>query len=409
MKKILFVEDNALIAGIYSQKLAEVGFEVVVAEDGLEAMKKLTEFKPDLVVLDLMMPKLTGADVLKFMRQHAELKFTRVIVFSNSFLSDLVEQISSMAVERTLVKAAVNPARLVEVINQVLAAPSQASAAAQPVGIPVAEPATIEPPAAAPAIPVVVVAKAPGAEPKKEPDPEFLTRVEREFLDRAPNILKELRQMCREFVEATDSPALPERILALNRKLGFLIQMAGMAGYHRTAELCSALEALLFELLNKPAQINDSSLHTVAATVAFLADRFDRARLAAEQPRPPAAILVVDDDAVSNRAVQQALGRAKLSATGVTDPFEALQKLEAAAYHVVLLDISMPGMDGLALCERMRELPHHQQTAVIFVTSYTDFKTRARSILSGGNDLITKPISPTELCVKVITHLLKAG
>src|SRR5258706_12822868 len=56
MKKILFVEDNALIASIYSHKLAEAGFAVVVAADGLEAMKKLPEFKPDLVVLDLLMP-----------------------------------------------------------------------------------------------------------------------------------------------------------------------------------------------------------------------------------------------------------------------------------------------------------------------------------------------------------------
>jgi CheY-like chemotaxis protein len=408
MKKILFVEDNALIASIYSHKLVEVGFEVVVAEDGLEAMKKLPEFKPDLVVLDLMMPKLTGADVLKFMRQHAELKFTRVIVFSNSFLSDLVEQISSMAVERTLVKAAVNPARLVEVINQVLAAPSQAGEAPQAFSLPAPDPGKFEAPADVAAKPVVV-ANEPEAAQKKQPDPEFLTRMERQFLDRAPVILKELRQMCREFVEAAESPTQADRIVTLNRKLGFLIQMAGMAGYHRTAELCSALEALLFELLNKPAQINDSSRHTVATTVAFLADRFDRAKLAEEQPHPPAAILVVDDDAVSTRAVQQALGRAKLSATGVTDPLEALQKLERTSYHVVLLDISMPGMDGLALCERMRELPLHKRTAVIFVTSYTDFKTRARSILSGGNDLITKPISPTELCVKVITHLLKAG
>ena len=125
MKKILFVEDNALIASIYSQKLAEVGFDVVVAADGLEALKKLPEFKPDLVVLDLMMPKLTGADVLKFIRQHADLRFTRVIVFSNSFLSDLVEQISRLAVERTLVKAAVNPTRLAEVIHQIPSEPSQ--------------------------------------------------------------------------------------------------------------------------------------------------------------------------------------------------------------------------------------------------------------------------------------------
>ena len=128
--------------------------------------------------------------------------------------------------------------------------------------------------------------------------------------------------MCREFVDAADSQAQADRLIALNRKLGFLIQMAGMAGY-RTAELCSALEALLFELLNKPAHINDSSRHTVAATIAFLTDRFDRGKLTDEQPRPPAAIMVVDDDLISNRALVQALGRAKLSATSLADPFEA--------------------------------------------------------------------------------------
>ena len=76
---------------------------------------------------------------------------------------------------------------------------------------------------------------------------------------------------------------------------------------------------------------------------------------------------------------------------------------------LVLMDVSMPKIDGLVLCEQMRALPLHQRTPVIFVTGLTDFQTYARSILSGGNDLIAKPISPNELCVKVITHLLKSG
>ncbi|HKI68114.1 MAG TPA: response regulator, partial [Verrucomicrobiae bacterium] len=78
-------------------------------------------------------------------------------------------------------------------------------------------------------------------------------------------------------------------------------------------------------------------------------------------------------------------------------------------YDLVFLDIVMPGLDGLALCEKMRLLPLHKRTPVIFLTSLKDFKTRYRSVLSGGNDLITKPIMPTELCVKAITQLLKAG
>ncbi len=184
--------------------------------------------------------------------------------------------------------------------------------------------------------------------------------------------------------------------------------MTGMAGYRRIAELSSALEALLFELKDQPAQINESCRNTIAATVAFLADCLDRTELLDDQEMAPAMVLVVDDDAVSSRALILALGRANLSAHSVTDPFEALKRLEQTPYDLVFLDIVMPGLDGLALCEKMRGLPLHKRTPVIFLTSLTDFKTRARSILSGGNDLITKPIMPAEICVKAITQLLKA-
>ncbi len=140
MKKILFVEDDALIARIYSQKLAEEGFEVAVAEDGLAALRRLPEFRPDIMVLDLMMPKLTGADVLKFVRHHPQLKSMRVVVFSNSFLSNLVEQVSSLGVEEALVKASVTPARLVEVVNRVLAGPGHIDVTPQsPIALPASQ------------------------------------------------------------------------------------------------------------------------------------------------------------------------------------------------------------------------------------------------------------------------------
>jgi DNA-binding response OmpR family regulator len=66
-------------------------------------------------------------------------------------------------------------------------------------------------------------------------------------------------------------------------------------------------------------------------------------------------------------------------------------------------------MDGIALCEEMRAMQLHKRTPVIFVTGLTDFKTRARTVLSGGDDLITKPVLPLELVVKAITLLLKKG
>jgi len=400
MKRILFVEDDALIARIYSQKLVEEGFEVAVAEDGLAAMRLLPEFMPDLVVLDLLMPKMTGVDVLKFMRQHPDLKSIRVVVFSNSFLSNLVEQLESMKVEESLVKSTVTPALLAKVIRQVL------EGSGHPAAAPAAAAATSQRP------PVVKPGMVPASEraalPGKESESEFRERMRREFLERIPVIFKGTRQLCRQFVEAPDVPTQVRLLEDLYRKIGFLTQMTGMAGYHRFAELSSALEALLFELREKPGLISDSCRHTIVSTVAFLADSLDRVERVDDQNPPTAAILVVDDDAVSNRGLVMALGRAKLSAASVTDPFEALKRLEQTRYDLLLLDIHLPGMDGLELCERIRALPLHRRTPVVFVTKLTDFNTRARAVLSGGNDLITKPILPAELCVKTIMHLLES-
>jgi CheY-like chemotaxis protein len=84
-----------------------------------------------------------------------------------------------------------------------------------------------------------------------------------------------------------------------------------------------------------------------------------------------------------------------------------LQWLKERRYDLVLLDIEMPGMDGFELCRRLRTLPGYQKTPVIYVTSHSDFESRAKSILSGGDDLISKPVFPMELAVKAVALLLK--
>ena len=386
MKKILYVEDDQLVSRLYSQKLAEAGFEVVCAEDGLVAIRKLVEFVPDVVILDLLMPRMTGADVLKFMRQRPELKSVPVVVFSNSFLTSLTEQVATAKVEMTLVKAAVTPKKLVEAIRQVLVAP-------------------ISPPAGAPA--TTPAEEAHAATEAKDHETDFQVRMQKDFFERLPHTLASIRKLCEGFLDATDPAAEQRRIEELARKMGFLSQMTSLAGCHHLALLSSALEALLFDLHYQPAKLNDSSRQTVVSAMAFLTNQLEVTTGPEKGELKPAAILVVDDDAVSNRVVVQALNRARLEADSSADPFDALKKLEQKPYDLVLLDIDMPGMDGITLCEKMRGLPGYRRTPVIYVTGLTDFKTRARSLLSGVSDLITKPILPLELTVKAITRLMQ--
>jgi DNA-binding response OmpR family regulator len=74
MMKILVVDDDAFIVEAYSRKLRQSGFEVESAGDGLAAKKLLPQMKPEIVVLDLMLPQMNGFELLKYVRAQAELK-----------------------------------------------------------------------------------------------------------------------------------------------------------------------------------------------------------------------------------------------------------------------------------------------------------------------------------------------
>lgn len=392
MKKILLVEDDALIARIYTPKLEQAGFQVVVAEDGLVAMKLLPEFKPDLVVLDLIIPKLSGVDVLKFLRSRPDLESTRVIVFSNGFLQKLWEETAALGVQEMVLKSAVTPPRLIETISRVLDRPVEAVAGR-----------TTE----------AAREDRPEQEQKRRSEKAsgFRERIRRDFFKQIPAISKSLQQVCREYLEA-DASVRMLRLEAFRRKIGFLTHMTGMAGCYRIAQLSSAFEALLFELQYNPAAVSPASAeasarHTIASTVDLLAASLVRADEPDEQCLSPTSVLVVDDDVVSGHALALTLSRANLRPTTEEDPFKALERLRRNPYDIAILDINLPGMNGITLCEEMRKLPLHQKTPVIFVTSYTDFEPKARAILKGGDELISKPIMPVELTVKVITLLLK--
>jgi DNA-binding response OmpR family regulator len=101
------------------------------------------------------------------------------------------------------------------------------------------------------------------------------------------------------------------------------------------------------------------------------------------------------------------LDRAKLKSVGVDDPAVALKLLSETSYDLVFLDVDMPGMTGHELCTRLRALPQHKKTPVVFVTGLNDFQNRANSTMSGGNDFIAKPFPFLELAVKSLVYVLR--
>ena len=118
-----------------------------------------------------------------------------------------------------------------------------------------------------------------------------------------------------------------------------------------------------------------------------------------------ATILVVDDNA-ENRALAQATLDDEgypvvLAATGE----EGIAAFTRDRPACILLDIRMPGMDGVAACERIRALPGGDTVAIIFLTAQRDVETFDRALAAGGDDFITKPFRPGELVVRIQTAL----
>src|SRR5208283_1777610 len=125
-RTILFVEDDAVVLTTYRNLLQREGFRIESAQDGLEALKCLSAGTPDLIVLDLMLPKFDGADVLKFIRADPRLKTIPIIIFSNAQVTDLVED----EITKHLRKTDCTPTILVQTIQEMLNAAAAGTPAA---------------------------------------------------------------------------------------------------------------------------------------------------------------------------------------------------------------------------------------------------------------------------------------
>jgi UDP-glucose 4-epimerase len=131
-KRILLVDDDPIIPVAYRAKLLEAGFQVDIALDGLVALKLLHATPPDVVVLDVMMPKFSGLEVLKFLHSQEALKDIRVIILSNMPFGDAERKVASTEADKTLLKSECTPALLLAAVNEVLAVPTHKSAAESP-------------------------------------------------------------------------------------------------------------------------------------------------------------------------------------------------------------------------------------------------------------------------------------
>lgn len=120
MKTILLVEDDLFLIDIYKNKLNAAGFEIDVAEDGEAALKKIKEKKPDLMVLDIVLPGIDGWELLEKIKTETQIKDLKVLILSNLSQKDEVEKGMELGAIRYLIKAHYTPSEVVAEIKQLL-------------------------------------------------------------------------------------------------------------------------------------------------------------------------------------------------------------------------------------------------------------------------------------------------
>src|SRR5690554_1544726 len=106
-KKILFVEDDDALAGVYLVRLQAEGFDVKRVSNGEEALAAATDFKPDLILLDVMMPKVSGFDVLDILRNTPETANVKVIMLTALSQEADKKRAKELGVDDYLVKSQV--------------------------------------------------------------------------------------------------------------------------------------------------------------------------------------------------------------------------------------------------------------------------------------------------------------
>ena len=117
-KKILIIEDEKIISDLLERKLTGEGYNVVITTNGIDGLIKMREDRPDLVLLDIIMPKMGGFEVMEEMNKDKTLKDIPVIVVSNSGQPVEIDRIKKMGAKDWLIKTEFDPQEVLEKVKK---------------------------------------------------------------------------------------------------------------------------------------------------------------------------------------------------------------------------------------------------------------------------------------------------
>ena len=114
-----------------------------------------------------------------------------------------------------------------------------------------------------------------------------------------------------------------------------------------------------------------------------------------------ASILLVDDNAQNLELMQAFLEELPCQIRTASDGVEAIESIDRSCPNLVILDVMMPRMSGIEVCQKIKSQPSTRDTVVIMVTALNEVSDYERAVECGTNDFITKPVNKIELIARV--------
>ena len=229
-----------------------------------------------------------------------------------------------------------------------------------------------------------------------------------EFFARAKKRLARQRQLLADIEKNPNDALLKKFVMELYYELVAMKADANVPELLPVWQTTSALEGLVKQMTDKIRNATPSALRTIGGGLDLLESLCVSGLSCDLLTNRPFKFLVVDDDLVTRHALSLSLKKAFSQPDLAVNGEAALVHVAEQAYDVIFLDVHMPGMDGFELCTKIRASDLNRAAPVVFVTGQSDFDSRAKSVLSGGNDLMGKPFLIFEVAVKALTLALQS-
>ena len=365
LKRVLLLHEDQLLANLFRDRLEDANFSVVVAHDAETALKQACESAVDAVVMDSVFP---GVDLTKLIPQFQALAKPPlpVVVLPNSrpIFAEAALEVGAVGLQR-----GVNP--IADVVDALQKALKMENTAAITRSL------------------------------AFRPDEAWLSA----SLGAAADVLSHLRRSLQEVNR--DGGAVATATAEFYQRVHAFAEQMAVLGQRPLYAIAAQIEALAYDLSKFPEQINPSVMRTLGQALDFLSSLLPEGVRARLKDPGAAQVLIVDDEEGARKIIMAAMRLANLKSVAADTPTTALAALGVQGFDLIFLDVGLPEMTGFELCSKIRALPLHEKTPIVFITGMATFQNRVQSSLSGGNDFVGKPFNISELGLKALVWVFR--